>query len=170
LISNLEISISDLSGGLLNLEVESLQYKIIKTDEQYWDYCSRLERLVTQGNINQEVEEEIDLLNLLIEKWDDEHDALGQSNPVELLKYLMEENKIKSNQLADLLGVSKSVVSEILYYKKGFSKENIRKLAERFKVNQELFNKPYKLVSATNIHLRNASVMNTRKNLVSKAS
>ena len=150
--------------------MKTLQYKIIKTDEQYWDYCNRLEEIVTRENINPEIEDEIDLLTLLIEKWDEEHDTLGQSNPVELLKYLMEENKIKSNQLADLLGVSKSVVSEILHYKKGLSKENIRKLAERFKVNQELFNKPYKLVSATNIHLRNASVMNTRKNLVSKMS
>ena len=59
--------------------------------------------------------------------------------------------------------MSKGLVSDILNYKKGLSKEVIRKLAERFKVSQEAFNRPYKLVVAANSHLRNASVMNTRK-------
>ena len=65
-----------------------------------------------------------------------------------------------------MLGVSKSFISEILHYKKGFSKESIRKLAEYFKVKQELFNRPYKLISPANSHLKNASVMNTFKKLV----
>jgi HTH-type transcriptional regulator/antitoxin HigA len=126
--------------------METLQYKVIKTEEQYWDYCNRLEELVMQESNDLEIEEEIDLLNVLIEKWDQEHDTLGESDPIEVLKYLMDENKIKAIQLADLLGISKSIVSEILHYKKGLSKENIRKLADRFKVKQELFNRPYKLV------------------------
>ena len=44
----------------------------------------------------------------------------------------MDENKIKAADLAQLLGVSKSVVSEILHYKKGFSKEIIRKACRPF--------------------------------------
>jgi len=143
--------------------METLQYKIIKTETQYWDYCNRLEELVMQESNDPEVEEEIDLLTLLIEKWDQEHDTLGKSDPVEALKYLMGANKLNSKALADLLGVSKSFISEILHYKKGFSKENIRKLAEYFKVKQELFNRPYKLISPANAYLKNASVMNTLK-------
>jgi len=79
----------------------------------------------------------------------------------------MEENKIKAKALADMLGVSKSTISEILHYRKGFSKEIIRKLAEKFKVRQETFNRPYKLISTANSHLHDASVMNTVKELVS---
>jgi HTH-type transcriptional regulator/antitoxin HigA len=77
----------------------------------------------------------------------------------------MAEHQLKSKELADLLGVGKSFISEILSYKKGFSKENIWKLARHFKVKQELFNRPYKLISPANSHLRNASVMNTLKPL-----
>ena|ERR1700749_1791380 len=116
-------------------------------------------------NNNSEIEEEIDLLTLLIEKWDEEHNTLGESDPVEVLKYLMAEHKLKAKNLADILSVSPGFISEILSYKKGFSKENIWKLAEHFKVKQELFNRPYKLVSAVNSHLKNASVMNTLKQL-----
>src|SRR5471030_2072262 len=125
--------------------METLKHKLIKTGGQYSDYCNHLQELVMQQSNDPEVEEEIDLLTVLIEKWDQEHDTLGKSDPVETLKYLMEENKMNATQLASLLGISKSVVSEILNYKKGFSKENIRKLADRFKVMQELFNQPYKL-------------------------
>jgi HTH-type transcriptional regulator / antitoxin HigA len=145
--------------------METLQYKIIKAETQYWDYCNRLEELVMQESNDPEVEEEIDLLTLLIEKWDEEHDSLGKSDPVEVLKFLMSEHNLKSKDLANLLGLSKGFISEILSYKKGFSKENIWKLAEHFKVKQELFNRPDKLISPANSHRKNASVMNTLKQL-----
>jgi len=57
----------------------------------------------------------------------------------------MEEQKLRAADLVQLLGVSKGYVSEILNYKKGMSKEVIRKLAERFKVSHEAFNRAYKL-------------------------
>ena len=145
--------------------MEALQYKVIKTDPQYWDYCNRLEYLVMRESRDGEVEEEIDLLTLLIEKWDEEHSTPGDSDPVETLKYLMVEHKLKSKDLADLLGISKGFVSEMLSYKKGFSKEIIRKLATHFKVKQELFNRPYKLVSPVNSRLKDAGIMNTLKQL-----
>jgi len=52
----------------------------------------------------------------------------------------MEEQQLKATDLVELLGVSKGYVSEMLNYKKGMSKEVIRKLAERFKVSHEAFN------------------------------
>ncbi|WP_299289446.1 helix-turn-helix domain-containing protein [uncultured Mucilaginibacter sp.] len=127
--------------------METLKYKVIKTEEQYWQYCNLLEKLVDKET-NDQQEDEIELLTFLIEKWDEDHQLSQQSDPVTLLKYLMEENNMKPKDLAALLAVSKSVVSEILNYKKGFSKEIIRKLAERFKVKQEAFNRIYPLISS----------------------
>ncbi|RYE21775.1 MAG: transcriptional regulator [Sphingobacteriaceae bacterium] len=123
--------------------MEKLKYKIIKTVEQYKTYCNLLETLVDQSD--EEYEDEIELLTFLIEKWDEEYSTFQESDPVELLKILMEENRLKSKDLSELLGIGKSVVSEILSYKKGFSKEIIRKLSERFKLRQEAFNRPYQL-------------------------
>jgi hypothetical protein len=37
--------------------------------------------------------------------------------------------------------------------------------AAHFKVSQEAFNRPYKLVAPINAHLKNASVMNTKKKI-----
>lgn len=127
--------------------MEALQYRIIRTDEQYRDYCDLLERLVMQKSNDPEIGEEIDLLTLLIEKWDEEHSNYANADPVELLKYLMTGHQLKATDIALILDVNKSVVSEILHYKKGFSKDIIRKLAAHFKVKQEAFNQPYNLIS-----------------------
>ena len=145
--------------------METLQYKIIKTDAQYNRYCDILETLVDSGKKTKAVQDEMELLTLLIEKYDAEHNTFDDADPIELLKALMKEHKIKAVGLAKLLHVSEGLVSDMLNYKKGLSKETIRILSERFKLNQEAFNRPYKLVVPENSHLRNASVMNTKKEL-----
>ena len=142
--------------------METLKYKVIKTANQYQDYCAALEELLNT-DINNSCQDEVELLTLLIEKWDHEHNSFEDANPIELLKSLMSEHKLKSKDLVEILGVSKGLVSDILNYKKGLSKEIIRTLSSYFSINQEAFNRSYKLKSPINVHLRNASVMNTCK-------
>ena len=146
--------------------MEGLKYKVIRSEKQYHSYCDELETLLESGSKNKSTKEEIELLSLLIEKWDTEHNTFDEPDPIALLKSLMNENELKSKDLVEILGVSKGLVSDILNYKKGLSKEIIRTLAEHFKVAQEAFNRPYKLISPLNAHLKNASVMNTPKELV----
>jgi HTH-type transcriptional regulator/antitoxin HigA len=143
--------------------MESLKYTIIKSRKQYDKYCDTLEELVC--NESKDAKDEIELLTLLIEKWDAENNSLKDSDPIKLLKSLMEENNLKSKDLVEILGLSKGTVSKILNYHKGLSKETIRKLADYFKVSQETFNRPYRLVNEMNKHFRNASLMNTKKNM-----
>lgn len=143
--------------------MEILKYRIIKNKEQYNKYCNILEELIISEK--KENKDEIELLTLLVEKWDKENNSLNDLNPIELLKALMHENNLKSKDLVDILNISKGTVSKIMNYHKGLSKETIRKLSEYFKVSQESFNRPYKLVNEVNRHFKNASLMNTRKNM-----
>src|SRR5688572_7037132 len=119
--------------------------KVIKSLEQYHDYCNELERLAFIEETSTEVEERIDLLTVLIEKWDKEHSTIQEINPVEMLKQLMEMNELSAIELSKATGIDKTVLSKVLNYKKGFSKDVIRILSNYFKVNQEAFNKPYLL-------------------------
>ncbi len=146
------------------METTAIKYTIIRNKAQYNQYCDQLETLLAQEN-NEALQDEIDLLTLLIEKYDEEHNTFKESDPIMLLRSFMQDHHLKAQDIAEILGISKGYISDILNYKKGLSKEVIRKLAERFKVRQEAFNRPYKLVSPVNVHLRNASVMNTTKNL-----
>jgi len=143
--------------------MEILKYSIVKTKEQYNAYCEILEGLVYLENQN--MQDEIELLTLLIEKWDNEHNSLMDLNPIELLRSLMTENNMKSKDLVEILGLSKGTVSKILNYHKGLSKETIRKLADHFKLSQEAFNRPYRIINEVNRHFRNASLMNTKKDM-----
>lgn len=146
--------------------METLQYRVIKTITQYKEYCHLLEEMTMIKKKTRQQQDTIELLTLLIETWDKEHNTFSDADPVELLTYLMNENKLKAVDLARELDVSKSLVSDILNYRRGLSRDIIRKLASRFKVSQELFNKPYKLISPVNSRLKDASVMNTKKRLL----
>lgn len=144
----------------------SLKYKVITSKGQYKEYSNSLEELLFSGAKDRNTKDEIALLTVLIEKWDAEHNTFEELDPVQLLHSLMDEHNMKAKDLVDMLQISKGYVSDILNYKKGLSKDIIRKLANHYKVSQEAFNRPYKLVVLENTHFRNASVMNTKKKFV----
>lgn len=73
----------------------------------------------------------------------------------------MKDHKMKAVDLAKFFNVSAGLVSDMLNYKKGLSKDTIRILSERFKFNQNAFNRPYELTPK----IRNARLMNGRKGL-----
>ena len=130
--------------------METIKYKVIKSEKQYDNYCSILEKLVFGTSKNKFIKDEIDLLTLLIQKWDSDHSPYFKSDPITVLKGLMKDHSLKSVQLARLLDVSEGLISDMLSYKKGLSKENIRILSDHFKLNQAIFNKYYKLTNGTN--------------------
>jgi HTH-type transcriptional regulator / antitoxin HigA len=142
-----------------------LKYRIIKSVRQYNQYCKDLEALLERKVKSKEARDEMELLTFLIEKWDDEHFLMKDADPIELLHSLMKDRSLKAKDLVKILGVSKGLVSDILNYKKGLSKEIIRILSVEFKVSQEAFNRPYKLKNPIKSHLQDASVMNTHKKL-----
>src|SRR5687768_5213204 len=103
-----------------------LKYKVIASYKQYKKYCEIKEELTSQKKTKKK-QDEIDLLNVLIEKYDEENTFL-EKNPVELLLFLMEEKNVRSIELARKLKVSPGVISDIVNYRKGFSKNIIRDL------------------------------------------
>jgi HTH-type transcriptional regulator/antitoxin HigA len=135
----------------------NLTHTIIKTDAQYNRYCNKLEDLISSNKKTKACQDEIELLTLLIKTYDEAHSSITDADPVELLKTLMKSHQLKSVDLAKLLGVSEGLVSDILHYKKGFSKETIRILSERFKLNQMAFNRPYSLVVQAKSRSKNSS-------------
>jgi HTH-type transcriptional regulator/antitoxin HigA len=124
---------------------QAMKYKVIKSKKQYFAYCEILESLLNADKRGAAICEEIELLTLLIEKWDESHNTFHNLDPVALLRALMNERGLKAGDLARILQVSKGLISDILNYKKGFSKDVIRELSVYFKVSQETFNRPYQL-------------------------
>ena len=63
--------------------MKTLKYTVIKDLKQYKKYCDTIEKLILQDD--KETNDEIELITLLIEKWDNEHNTFNDSNPIELL-------------------------------------------------------------------------------------
>jgi len=143
--------------------MERLKYKVIESEKQYFDYCNKLEHLVF-GRRTKAIDDEINLLTVLIEKYDDEYcTPYDEADPVELLRFLMDDHKLKAKDLAGILGISKGLVSDILNYKKGMSKDVIRILAGHFKMSQEAFNRPYLLKGALKLSDKKINALQTGK-------
>jgi len=140
-----------------------MEYKIIKSSSQYEAYCNKLHELVKDPLTRES--DEVELLTLLVEKWETENIRFSELNPVETIKALMKEHKLNAKDLSEILNLSKGTVSKMLNYNKGLSKETIRNLAAYFKLNQEVFNQPYQLENEINRKFRDASLMNTKKTI-----
>jgi HTH-type transcriptional regulator / antitoxin HigA len=121
----------------------SLTYKLIKTEKQRDKYSKELYDLLFIQKSGKDRQDKIDLLTLLIETYEEEHSSFKELDPIELLVSIMKDHKMKPVDLAKLLGVSKSLMSDVLNYRRAISKVMVRKLAERFKMQQEAFNRPY---------------------------
>lgn len=140
-----------------------VKYKIIKSESQYEAYCNELLEKVKDPLTRES--DEVELLTLLIEKWDTENIKFNYPDPIETIKVLMKEHKLNSTDLCKILKLSKGTISKMLNYKKGLSKETIRNLSEHFKLSQEIFNKPYPLhQEITNTNNRK-SFADTKKTL-----
>jgi len=140
-----------------------MEYKIIKSSSQYEAYCNKLHELVKDPLTRES--DEVELLTLLVEKWESENIRLSVLNPIETIKALMKEHKLNASELSEILNLSKGTISKMLNYSKGLSKETIRNLASYFKLNQEVFNQPYKLENEINRKFKDASLMNTKKTI-----
>src|SRR5260221_1241448 len=113
--------------------MSELKYKVVKNKTQYKEYARMLEDLVFYDAKGTGARDEIDLLTLLIEKWDAEHNTFEEVDPIRLLHSFIADHKLKAKDLVEVLGISKGYLSEILHYKKGLSTDAITKLATQFK-------------------------------------
>lgn len=118
----------------------TLKYSVIRNRKQYDNYCSILETLVFSKKKTRAVQDEIDLLTVLIEKYDSEHNPIQAMSPAELLRSFIEApGAINQTALAEQLEVSKGYVSDMVNGKKAISREMAIKLAHIFRVSPLAF-------------------------------
>ena len=80
--------------------------------------------------------DELDVLMLLVEKYEDEHFAIPTSDPVEAIKFLMEQNSLSRKDLEPYIGAS-GRVSEVLSRKRTLTLAMIKRLHAGLKIPYE---------------------------------
>lgn len=108
---------------------------MIKTDEDYQKALKRLEEIFEAPNETPEGDE-AEVLSILIEKYEDEHFPIGPPDPIEAIKFRMEQLDMTNRDLAKIIGY-KSRVSEIFNRKRKLTLPMIRKLHDELKIPYE---------------------------------
>ena len=122
-----------------------MNWKIIRTEEEYQSALDRLNEIFDckKGDVHFD---EAELLVILIEKYEMETEPdFKNPDPIEVLKYKMEENELRNKDLVEIIG-SKSKVSEVLNRKRRLTLEMIRKISKSLHIPAELLINDYELI------------------------
>jgi len=119
-----------------------MKLKVLKTEKDYNQALKRLEILFDSPADTPEGDE-ADILGLLIEKYEEEHYPIDAPDPIEAIKFRMEQMNMDNNDLAKVIGY-KSRVSEIFNRKRKLNLRMIRNLHEKMKIPYESLFSDYK--------------------------
>ncbi|MCP4551665.1 MAG: helix-turn-helix domain-containing protein [Bacteroidetes bacterium] len=109
-----------------------MEIKVIKTEDDYNKALKRLE-VIFDAPIDSPQGDEAELLTILIENYEEEHYPIEAPDPIEAIKFRMEQMNMNKKDLAKVIGY-KSRVSEIFNRKRKLSLNMIRQLHKKLKI------------------------------------
>ncbi|MGB5301124.1 MAG: transcriptional regulator [Thiogranum sp.] len=109
-----------------------MKLKPIRNDRELNRALKRIDEL-WGAKRNTQRGDELDVLMLLVEKYEDEHYAIPASDPIEAIKFLMEQNSLSRKDLEPYIGTS-GRVSEVLSKKRSLTLGMIKKLHVGLKI------------------------------------
>jgi len=121
-----------------------MDIKPIKTEA---DYNNALERVNILFDAKPDTIEgdELDILVTLIEKYERIHYLIPDPDPIEAIKFMMEQNGLTDADLGIILN-SRSRVSELFNRKRALTIKQIRVLTEKLHIPASILIKEYALV------------------------
>ncbi len=112
-----------------------MEIKVLKTEDEYTKALKRLEEIF-HAPIDSIEGDEADLLSILIEKYENENYPIEVPDPIEAIKFRMEQMDMTKKDLADIIGY-KSRVSEIFSRKRKLTLKMIKNLHDKMKIPYE---------------------------------
>lgn len=112
-----------------------MEIKVIKTEEEYEQALERLNQIFHATPDTPEGDE-AEVLSILIEKYEEEHYPIEAPDPIEAIKFRMEQMDMSKQDLAEVIGY-KSRVSEIFSRKRKLTLRMIRNLHEKLNIPYE---------------------------------
>lgn len=117
--------------------------KPIKTEDEYNDALARVYELmqtdIVAGSANSD---ELEILSILVKEYELVHYPVAYPNPLEAIKFRVEQMNLSENELSNILG-NRSRKSEILSGKRKLSLSMIRKLTEKLNIPAEVLIQAY---------------------------
>jgi len=118
-----------------------MNIKPIKSERDYNDAMERLE-VIFDAKKGSPEGDELEILGILVDQYENEHFPIGLPDPVEAIKFRMQQLGYNQSDLAKIVGL-KSRASEILNKKRKLSLEMIRQLHERLNIPTDVLIQTY---------------------------
>ncbi|MCZ2460418.1 MAG: transcriptional regulator [Chitinophagales bacterium] len=118
-----------------------MNIKPIKTKKDYEQAMLRLENIF-DAKKGTPKGDELEILSLLIEKYEDEKFPIDLPDPVEAIKFRMEQMGMTQTDLAKIVG-QKRCASEILNRKRKLSLDMIRQLHQQWRIPTDVLVQAY---------------------------
>lgn len=118
-----------------------MEIKPIKTDKDYQQALERLE-VIFDATLGSKEGDELEVLGILIDRYENEHFPIGMPDPIEAIKFRMEQMGYNQSDLAKVVGL-KSRASEILNRKRKLTLEMIRQLHESLNIPTDVLIQSY---------------------------
>jgi HTH-type transcriptional regulator/antitoxin HigA len=118
-----------------------MEHKVIKTEEEYKNALKRLE-LIFDSELGTKNGDELELLSLLIDNYEKIHFPIDLPDPVEAIKFRMEQMDYKAKDLANVIGF-RSRVTEILNKKRKLSLPMIRRINKQMHIPTDVLIQEY---------------------------
>ena len=110
----------------------------IHSDEELAEYTQALFVLTTKVDPTADEEDAIELMTLLIDRYETECYPIPEASPPEVLRFLLDVNGLSQRDVAVELG-SESTVSLVLSGKRALNRDHIARLSRRFGVSPAVF-------------------------------
>jgi HTH-type transcriptional regulator/antitoxin HigA len=111
---------------------------LIHSDEELAKYTEALFKLTVKSDPTPEEEEAIELLTVLIERYEAERYPVPDAGPIDVLRFLLDRNGLSQRDIAAELG-GESTVSLVLSGKRQLNRDHIAQLSQRFHVSPSVF-------------------------------
>lgn len=118
-----------------------MRIKPIKNEQDYQNALSRLEEIF-DAKLGTDKRDKLEVLSILIDNHENEHFPIGMPDPIEAIKFRMEQMGMKQKDLADIFGFN-SRVSEILNKKRKLTLEMVRNLNTKLHIPTEVLIQDY---------------------------
>lgn len=115
--------------------------KPIKNEKDYNEALARLE-IIFDSKPGTAESDELEVLGILIDQYENEHFPIGLPDPIEAIKFRMEQLGYTQNDLAKIVGL-KSRASEILNRKRKLTLEMIRRIHDRLNIPTDVLIQTY---------------------------
>jgi HTH-type transcriptional regulator/antitoxin HigA len=112
--------------------------RVIHNDAELETYTEALFQLTALENPSRSQAEAIELLTLLVERYEQEHSYIPAADPVSIVRFLMDRQNLTQRDLIPQFG-SESGVSMFMTGQRRLTLEQVRKLSARFKLSTDLF-------------------------------